>query len=292
MKDTKRMQTRLISLSLLLCAGMLAGCASTVTAPMRDSGGSRPGPAAAVPDEPGIHRVRPGDTLLGIARQYGITLPELVRWNTLTNPDQIHIGQAIRIAPPGAQTGAIAGQMPATSGAVAVPVPVPGAGDAPAVPTKTGPVGGSEPYSDTALARAAPTTELPAATPTPAPASAGQWQWPAAGTLLAKYNEATNKGVDIGGSVGDPVYAAAAGKVVYAGSGLRGYGKLIVIKHNQDYNSVYAHNDRLLVKEEDQVTQGQKIAELGNSEAERPKLHFEIRRQGKAVDPMRYLPAR
>ncbi|WP_287369191.1 peptidoglycan DD-metalloendopeptidase family protein, partial [Thauera sp.] len=106
------------------------------------------------------------------------------------------------------------------------------------------------------------------------------------------YNEASNKGVDIAGNVGDPVVAAAAGKVVYAGSGLRGYGKLVVIKHNQEYNSVYAHNDKLLVKEDDQVTQGQKIAELGSSEADRPKLHFEIRKQGKAVDPMKYLPAR
>lgn len=292
MKDLKRMQTRYFSLSLLLGAGLLAGCASTVTAPMRDSGGAPP--AAAVPVEPGVHLVRPGDTLLGIARQYGVTLPELVRWNGLFNPDQIHVGQAVRVAPPGAQTAPVAGQFPADSGAVAVPVPVPGAIAAPTVPTKTAPVGGSEPYSDTALARAAPTAELPGATPQPTPPAAtdGQWKWPAGGKLLAAYNEATNKGVDIDGAVGDPVFAAAAGKVVYAGSGLRGYGKLIVIKHNQEYNSVYAHNDKLLVKEEDQVVQGQKIAELGNSEAERPKLHFEIRRQGKAVDPMRYLPAR
>ena len=109
---------------------------------------------------------------------------------------------------------------------------------------------------------------------------------------MSAYNEASNKGVDIGGNVGDPVLAAAAGKVVYAGSGLRGYGKLVVIKHNQEYNSVYAHNDKLLVKEDDQVVQGQKIAELGSSESDRSKLHFEIRKQGKAVDPMKYLPAR
>lgn len=287
------MQTRYLSFSSLLCVGLLAGCASTATAPMRDSSGTQP-PAAVIPAEPGFHYVRPGDTLLGIARQYGVTLPELVRWNTLVNPDQIQVGQAIRIAAPGTEQGSFAtGPMSPDGGAVAMPVPVPGAAHAPSVPTKTAPIGGAEPYSDAALAKAAPATELPAATlPAPPSDGAGQWQWPAGGQLIAGYNEATNKGVDIGGAVGDPVFAAADGKVVYAGSGLRGYGKLIVIKHNQEYNSVYAHNDKLLVKEEDQVRQGQKIAELGNSEADRPKLHFEIRRQGKAIDPMRYLPAR
>lgn len=294
------MQTRTLSLVSLLCVAVLGGCASTATAPMRDGAGVQTPPAAVVPAEPGIHRVRQGDTLLGIARQYGVTLPELVRWNTLLNPDQIQVGQAIRIAPPGAP-GTFTGEIAPGEGAVAMPVPVPGGGEAPSVPLKTAPIGGSEPYSDGALAHAAPTPELPASTPAPAPefpatepspATAGQWLWPAGGRLIAGYNEVSNKGVDIGGAVGDPVVAAAAGKVVYAGAGLRGYGKLIVIKHNQDYNSVYAHNDKLLVKEEDQVTQGQKIAELGNSEADRPKLHFEIRRQGKAVDPMKYLPVR
>ena len=135
-------------------------------------------------------------------------------------------------------------------------------------------------------------TPPPAAAETLPSGMAGQWQWPASGGVIAGFNEASNKGLDIGGAVGEPVYAAAAGKVVYAGSGLRGYGKLIVIKHNQEYNSVYAHNDKLLVKEDDQVAQGQKIAELGSSEADRPKLHFEIRKQGKAVDPTGYLPAR
>ena len=135
-----------------------------------------------------------------------------------------------------------------------------------------------------------PVPTAPATPQTAAPS--GQWKWPAGGVVIAGFNEASNKGLDIGGQVGDPVYAAAPGKVVYAGSGLRGYGKLIVIKHNQEYNSVYAHNDKLLVKEDDQVEQGQKIAELGSSEADRPKLHFEIRKQGKAVDPSGYLPAR
>ena len=133
---------------------------------------------------------------------------------------------------------------------------------------------------------------LLASTPAPATATDGKWSWPASGRVITGFNESSNKGVDIGGKPGDPVYAAAPGKVVYSGSGLRGYGKLVVIKHDQEYNSVYAHNQNLLVKENDVVTKGQKIAELGSTDADRPKLHFEIRRQGRAVDPMQYLPAR
>ena len=149
------------------------------------------------------------------------------------------------------------------------------------------------PITMTRVAEPAPVeASPPVAVETPPSAVGGQWKWPASGTVIAGFNESSNKGLDIGGAVGEPVYAAAAGKVGYAGSGLRGYGKLIVIKHNQEYNSVYAHNDKLLVKEDDQVAQGQKIAELGSSETDRPKLHFEIRKQGKAVDPTGYLPAR
>lgn len=270
---------------LLLVAGLMAGCASKVTAPVRDVvGGTAGAPATSVPSQPsGVHTVRPGETLLGIARQYGVTLPELVAWNGLTDPNQIQVGETLRVAPPGAAPGS-AGE-PATSGAVAMPVPVNGA-DSGSVPLKQEPIGGRAPIA----APAAP-AEPPAASG-PEAAAGGQWLWPAAGAVLAGFSEASNKGLDIGGRVGDPIRAAAAGKVVYAGSGLRGYGKLIVIKHDQEYNSVYAHNDKLLVKEDEQVAQGQKIAELGSTESDRPKLHFEIRKQGKAIDPMRYLPAR
>ena len=279
------MHTRTSYFSLLLIALLSAGCASKVTAPVRDgAGGVSTGvttPALAA----GFHTVRPGDTLLGIARQYGVTLPDLVAWNNVTDPNQIHVGQTIRVSPEGAASVAIAA--PGSAGAVATPVPPTGT-ESGGVPLVREPIGGRAPIAEPAVPeQPAPVVSAPA----PAAAS-GQWQWPTTGTLVAGFNEASNKGLDIGGSVGDPVYAAAAGKVVYAGSGLRGYGKLIVIKHNQEYNSVYAHNDKLLVKEDDQVVQGQKIAELGSSEADRPKLHFEIRKQGKAVDPMGYLPAR
>ncbi|MDX9884940.1 peptidoglycan DD-metalloendopeptidase family protein [Thauera sp.] len=280
------MHTRSSYFSLLLAALLSAGCASQVTAPVRDgAGGISTGTATPAPAS-GYHTVRQGDTLLGVARQYGVTLPDLVAWNNVTDPNQIHVGQTIRVSPPGAAPGTIA--VPGSAGAVATPVPPIGT-EAGSVPLVREPIGGRAPVAEPIVPeQPAPVVGEPA----PAAAGSGQWQWPAGGALIAGYNEASNKGLDIGGSVGDAVYAASAGKVVYAGSGLRGYGKLIVIKHNQEYNSVYAHNDKLLVKEDDQVVQGQKIAELGSSEADRPKLHFEIRKQGKAVDPMGYLPAR
>jgi lipoprotein NlpD len=118
------------------------------------------------------------------------------------------------------------------------------------------------------------------------------WMWPASGKLMATYSEAGNKGVDIAGKVGDPVVAAAGGVVSYAGAGLRGYGNLVVLRHNANLLSVYAHNSKLLVKEKDTVTKGQKIAEIGSSDADSPRLHFEIRRQGKPADPQKFLPPR
>jgi lipoprotein NlpD len=116
--------------------------------------------------------------------------------------------------------------------------------------------------------------------------------WPHPGTLLASFDESKNKGLDLGGNTGDPVLASADGKVVYAGSGLRGYGNLVILKHNNTYLTAYAHNQSLLVKEDQTVTKGQRIAEMGNSDADRVKLHFEIRKLGKPVDPAKFLPAR
>jgi len=159
----------------------------------------------------------------------------------------------------------------------------------------------------TSSAASATPTPLPAqgqAAPAvkPAPASAPQapaggeeeiaWLWPAQGTPVASFDEVKNKGIDIAGKAGDPVLASADGRVVYSGAGLRGYGNLIILKHNNTYLTAYAHNQTLLVKEDQSVRKGQKIAEMGNSDADRVKLHFEIRRQGKPVDPAKYLPAR
>jgi lipoprotein NlpD len=137
-----------------------------------------------------------------------------------------------------------------------------------------------------------------AAAPAPQPAAGSEddipWAWPTVGaaTVLAGFDEQKNKGIDIGGRAGDPVYASADGRVVYAGAGLRGYGNLIILKHNNTYLTAYAHNQSLLVKEDQNVRKGQKIAEMGSTDSDRVKLHFEIRRLGKPVDPTRYLPPR
>ena len=135
-------------------------------------------------------------------------------------------------------------------------------------------------------------TTSPARSPPLAAEDDMGWIWPGNGPVLAGFDEAKNKGLDIGGTAGEPVLASADGKVVYAGAGLRGYGNLIILKHNNVYLTAYAHNQSLLVKEDQSVKKGQKIAEMGNSDADRVKLHFEVRRQGKPVDPAKYLPAR
>ena len=150
--------------------------------------------------------------------------------------------------------------------------------------------GGPAPAQPAAPAASAPQPSS-AAPARPAPAELA-FAWPAQGPTLAGFDEARNKGVDIAGKAGDPVLAAADGQVVYAGAGLRGYGNLIIIKHNNTYLTAYAHNQKLLVQEDQKVKPGQKIAEMGSSDADRVKLHFEIRRNGKPVDPVKLLPAR
>lgn len=152
------------------------------------------------------------------------------------------------------------------------------------------PAAAARPPAPTAPAPAAP---QPATRPEPKPEGEGlSFSWPARGRVIAGFSEPGNKGVDIEGKPGDPVLAAAPGRVMYTGTGIRGYGKLIVIKHDDGYNSVYAHNREILVKEGQPVTRGERIAELGDTDADRPKLHFEIRRSGKPVDPAKFLEPR
>jgi lipoprotein NlpD len=237
--------------------------------------------------------VRPGDTIRRIGTETGQSWQNIARWNNLDNPDLIEVGQVLRVIPPVGATASTAAPGPAAgttdaSGAVTRPVtqaavaPSSGAAAAPAA---------------AASAAAKPTPPIVTASPSvPAATASGDedvgWIWPAQGSLIAGFDEAKNKGLDIGGKAGDSVLAAADGRVVYAGAGLRGYGNLIILKHNNTYLTAYAHNRTLLVKEDQSVQKGQKIAEMGNSDADRVKLHFEIRRQGKPVDPARYLPAR
>jgi len=234
--------------------------------------------------KPGYYTVKPGDTLIRIGLESGQSHKDISRWNALDNPNKIEVGQVLRIVPPVANEAVSAKPVvAATSTTTALP---PASNPAPAASTAA---------SAPAKVASAPAS-APAATPAPVAASGGDdtvaWMWPGNGAVLTGFDEVKNKGVDIAGNAGDPVLAAAEGKVVYAGSGLRGYGNLIILKHNNTYLTAYAHNQTLLVKEDQTVKRGQKIAEMGNSDADRVKLHFEVRKQGKPVDPTKYLPAR
>lgn len=214
-------------------------------------------PGAENAGKPGYYTVKPGDTLIRIGLENGQPWRDVARWNGLTNPDLIEAGQVLRVAPPNQEVASV---KPAAS-----PSAAPATSAAPAKPA--------------------------AAAPADVPDDSLGFQWPVKGNLIAGFDEAKNKGLDIAGKAGDPVYASADGRVVYAGSGLRGYGNLIILKHNNTYLTAYAHNQTLLVKEDQAIKRGQKIAEMGSSDADQVKLHFEIRRQGKPVDPAKYLPA-
>ena len=228
-------------------------------------------PGAENAGKPGYYTVQPGDTLIRVGLEHGQSWKDIARWSNLTNPNLIEVGQVVRVVPPGAVE--TQGARPVASTTVK-PVALP-------------PVSNS-----------APAATASAAAPVQSTASSGGdasglgFVWPASGAVIAGFNESTNKGLDIAGKAGDPILAAADGRVVYAGAGLRGYGHLVILKHNNTYLTAYAHNQKLLVKEDQNVTKGQKIAEMGNTDADRVKLHFEVRRQGKPVDPVRYLPSR
>ncbi len=258
---------------------------------------------------PEYHVVKKGDTLYSIALDYGQEYRELAAWNNLDDPGMIRIDQRLRLFPPEGtdETAAV----PATH------TPAETAPAAPAVPLKSEPKGRKLPYSEQALAQLKMPSSKPAvvtlppasvapapkpvATRTPVPTAAKDssadgkltWEWPANGKVAYGFGQGSNqKGVGIDGKSGEAVLAGAPGKVVYSGSGLRGYGKLVIIKHNASYLSVYAHNSQILVKEGQSVAKGQKIAEMGDSDSNRVGLHFEIRRLGKPVDPLQYLPER
>ena len=244
---------------------------------------AKPLPGAENAGKPGYYTVKRGDTVMRIGLETGQAWRDIVRWNNLENPNLIEVGQVLRVVPPVAATAAAS---PAT-GAVSRPVASSSVAPAGATP----PVGQAAPAASAAAAAPAAS-----ASTAPATATAGEdevaFVWPGTGVVIAGFDEAKNKGLDIGGKAGDPVVAAADGRVVYAGAGLRGYGNLVILKHNNTYLTAYAHNQTLLVKEDQTVRKGQKIAEMGNSDADRVKLHFEIRRQGKPVDPAKYLPPR
>ncbi len=240
------------------------------------------------------YTVQPGDMLTKIGLDTGQSWHDLARWNNLVDPNHLEVGQVLRVLPPAGEVA-----QPTTVGATPTPAPAATFKPLPPIATKA-----DTKASGATAAVAAPNAQssgnaVPltgAATPQPpAPRDNDDdltWAWPASGPVVAPFDDAKTKGLAIGGKAGDPVFAAADGRVVYAGSGLRGYGNLVIVKHNANYLTAYAHNQTLLVKEDQIVKRGQKIAEMGSTDADRVQLHFEIRKQGKPIDPSRLLPPR
>ncbi|MDB5966054.1 MAG: Lipoprotein NlpD [Polaromonas sp.] len=279
---------------LLAAAAMLAGCSSRSLSPApvedRGTGMSRPAGVAGAVDpagvkqlpgfenagKPGYYMVKPGDTMIRIGLDNGQNWRDIVRWNGIENPNLIEVGQVLRVVPPSSESPLVVTRPVSSGVAVANATPT----MAPAQPASV------------ASAPARPSSAPVTAGNPPAGEDEVTFLWPAQGSLIAGFDEAKNKGFDISGKSGDPVLASADGRVVYAGAGLRGYGNLIILKHNNTFLTAYAHNQTLLVKEDQSVRKGQKIAEMGSSDTDRVKLHFEVRRQGKPVDPAKYLPAR
>jgi lipoprotein NlpD len=249
-------------------------------------------------NRPGYYTVKPGDTIIHVSLENGQNWKDLVRWNNLENPNLIEVGQVLRVQPPESNVsndgvvvrpvGAVNSQAVGNNSASspANPQVAPSAAQNPA---STG-----APTNTTAGAPAGQPARSPAVNPPAQDLSVDTpaFIWPASGKVIANFDESKNKGIDIGGKLGEPVLAAADGKVVYAGSGLRGYGNLIIIKHNNTFLTAYAHNQTLIAKEDQSVKQGQKIAEMGNSDSEQTQLHFEIRKSGKPVDPLKWLPSK
>ena len=263
---------------LLLCCCVLQFTAcSTTPAPVEEQPAMSRA-AKVTPLPPGYHQVRRGDTLYSIAFQYGYSYEQVAAWNAIAAPFVIRVGQRLRVMPPGTTTPSTIRVLPAE--ATASPAP------ATAVePTET----------ESASTHITPPASIAAAPlPEKLPSGPLHWSWPCQGKLLHGFDpeQPGGKGIDIGGRLGQDVSAAANGWVVYSGSGLIGYGQLVIVKHDNSLLSAYGHNGKLLVKEGDAVRAGQVIAAMGENGANGPMLHFEIRRDGKPVNPLDYLPRR
>jgi len=246
-------------------------------------------PGAENAGKPGFYTVKPRDTLIQIALDNGQNWRDLAKWNSLGNVNLIEVGQVLRVVQPGVELSAGATTKSVLTARVDAPRQL------------TSPIAGSAsiPSPITPISPISPVPVTPAVVASKPPAAARDggdddvsWGWPTADAVSAGFDEQRNKGLAFSGKAGDAVLAAADGRVIYAGSELRGYGNLIIIKHNAAYLTAYAHNQTLLVKDDQAVRKGQKIAEMGSSDAEQVKLHFEVRKQGKPIDPAKLLPAR
>jgi lipoprotein NlpD len=264
-----------IPLVLVLIAALaVVGCSASRPAPVEDRGGGRASKAApAAPSTPstpsapvpeGSYMVKKGDTLYSIALEHGADYRDVAQWNRLEDPSKIQIGQVLRVSVPEQKLVEVG--KPRIIGRV-----------------ESRPLGEAPP-------KEAPPPAAKAEPRAASPSGSAEFIWPVKGKVLAGFAEPRSKGIDIDGKAGDPVVAAAAGRVTYTGSGIPGLGKLVVIRHESGFITVYAHNRDIVVKEQQNVGRGQKIAELGNTDSDRPKLHFQIRKGAAAVDPLKYLP--
>jgi lipoprotein NlpD len=241
------------------------------------------------------HTVSRNDTLYSIAWRYGVDYRELASINNIRSPYTIRVGQKINLE----NSTSSSMRSPVSAGSpdvavVAIPDTAGAVTEVEAVTEVKPAAASATPSANTSESMKHSVEPVVKQTPDVAKSVAGSWLWPTNGKMTARYSptDPLRKGIDLDGKLGDPVVAARSGDVVYAGSGLAGYGQLIIIKHDEQFLSAYGHNSQLLVKEGDAVKAGQKIAEVGSSGTDRNQLHFEIRRDGKPVDPLQYLPGK
>lgn len=280
---------------------MLSACGTSLhRAPVEDRNAGTRTPAAAQPPaaaasaevklppgaenagKPGYYTVKPGDALIRIALDNGQSWRDVAKWNSLDNPNRIEVGQVLRVVPPGVDPSAV----------TAKPI-----AQAPRIESR--PLDAKPPVPASASSASSSPASVAASAPAPASSSAASgdedavaWVWPVSNAVSAGFDEQRNKGLDFAGKAGDPVFAVADGRVAYVGSGLRGYGNLVIIKHNNTYLTAYAHNRTMLVEQDQVVRKGQRIAEMGSTESDTVKLHFEVRKLGKPIDPAKLLPSR
>ncbi len=266
----------------LLCAALMAqlsGCGSNAPAPVEDRNARGPNPRVQAHSSQSTYLVQRGDTLYSIAFRYGLDYRRLAAANAIAAPYTIYVGQRLLLSQ--AEPPAVAARPSTAPARASSPSTAPAARQQPAPVRQPG-------------AAVTKTSTPPATKTTPAPTlgAVSAWRWPTSGAVIRRYSATVHKGIDIAGERGDAVLAVAPGQVVYAGTGIVGLGELVIVKHNERYLSAYGHNEVLLVKEGQLVAAGQQLARKGSSGTDRVKLHFEIRRDGKPIDPLGLLPKR